>query len=1297
MKRGLLVLSVLFLLTCVTYGQVGVGTQTPNESAQLDVVAGDKGVLLPRVQLTGKNDLATISNGNIESLLVFNTATTSDLAPGYYYWHNNTWNRISIEGEGGSGNIETGSGSPNDGSDDPVDPTDGQIYIDTGTGDTYVYNESTDSWEIVASNVVSPDINNLIVEDSNGLAYLSASAVTAIETLTTIAQDAATGTITYTDEDGAVTVLDLGALIGNAETLTTLALNADGVNLDYTDESGNTMQVNLGTLVAAQETLTTLVQDATAGTLTYTDEDGAATVLDLGALIGNAETLTTMALNADGVNLDYVDEAGNTTQVNLGTLVAAQETLTTLVQDAAAATITYTDEDGAATVIDLNLMDIDNQDLSLSGVNLNITDGTGVDLTQRITLPMLASATNPNSGIFWDGTQWLYQRRVKTVNNIVPDSDGNIAIPIGNVYTGPTTTTSDIDVNEIGGTPNEGDIYIVNSSAADPTQVGRTYIYDSDTTSWVEIDPFNSALYDPRYVNISGDTMTGNLDMGSNLITSLGIPINANDAANKLYVDGFAVVDLITGNKVATITEPDGTSYDLNETITEITQDAAAGTLTYTDEDGTATVLDLNALIADAETLTTLALNADGVNLDYTDEAGNTTQVNLGTLVAAQETLTSLVDNGDGTLTYTDEDGLGTNVDIATIVGTLETLTALVDNGDGTITYRDEDGVDTNIDLNSIVASMETLTSLVDNGDGTLTYTDEDGVGSNIDIATIVGTLETLTELVDNGDGTITYTDEYGVPTDIDLNNIVASVETLTSLVDNGDGTLTYTDEDGLGSNIDLTTIVRSQETLTTLVDNGDGTLTYTDEDGLGSNIDLTTAVTSLETVTSISQDGGAGTITYNDENGNPTELDLNAMDIDNQDLSLSGVNLNITDGTGVDLTQKITLPMLASATNPNSGIFWDGTQWLYQRRVKSVNNIAPDSDGNIAIPVGNVYTGPTTTTADIDVNEIGGTPNEGDIYIVNSSAADATQVGRTYIYDSDTSSWVEIDPFNAALYDPRYVNISGDTMAGDLDMGSNSITNLATPVAGSDAANKVYVDGFDVADLITGNKIATVTEADGTSYDINETITMVSQDNTTGVITFTDEAGNTDDVVNSGELLNVISEEPVNGNAIKVGADGGAYINPLVKEVYSAEYAGATLYADGTDNIGVLTSDNTGASGSWMNYYEWSSSETTAQDYDVVFRFTLPNDFSNWGTIPIAIDFQAQGSATFSATMVLEDGTPLGTIVPTSSANWTTATINPTSMGAGQTAVIVLKMTSAANDGDQKVRIGDITLNYLK
>ncbi|MEE1963104.1 hypothetical protein V1387_10450, partial [Allomuricauda taeanensis] len=495
----------------------------------------------------------------------------------------------------------------------------------------------------------------------------------------------------------------------------------------------------------------------------------------------------------------------------------------------------------------------------------------------------------------------------------------------------------------------------------------------------------------------------------------------------------------------------------------------------------------------------------------------------------------------------------------------------------------------------------------------------------------------------------------------------------------------------------DLAVAVAAVETLTSLVDNGDGTITYTNEDGLATDIDLTTAVTSLETLTSLSQDAIAGTITYTDEDGNDTVLDLNLMDIDNQDLSLTGVNLGITNGTGVDLTQRITLPMLANGTNPNTGIFWDGTQWLYQRRVKSVNNIAPDSDGNVSLPVGNVYTGPTTTTADIDVNEIGGTPNEGDIYIVNSSAADATQVGRTYIYDSDTSSWVEIDPFNAALYDPRYVNISGDTMAGDLDMGSNSITNLAAPVAGSDAANKVYVDGFDIADLITGNKVATITEPDGTAYDINETITGIVQDNATGVITFTDEAGNTDDVVNSGELLNVVSEEPTNGNAVKVGADGGAYINPLVKEVYSAEYAGATLYADGTNNIGVLTSDNTGATGNWMNYYEWSSSEATTQDYDVIFRFTLPNDFTNWGATPIEIDFQAQGSATFSASMFLEDGTSQGSIGPTSSTNWTTASISPATMGAGQTAVIVLKMTSAANDGDQKVRIGDITLNYLR
>jgi hypothetical protein len=226
------------------------------------------------------------------------------------------------------------------------------------------------------------------VLDAVNLQYLEGS-VSTLETLTTIVQDATTGTVTYTDEDGTDTVLDLNALIDNAETLTSLALNADGVNLDFTDEDGNTNQINLATLVDAQETLTTIAQDATAGTVTYTDEDGTDTVLDLNALIDNAETLTSLALNADGVNLDFTDEDGNTNQINLATLVAAQETLTTIVQDATAGTVTYTDEDGTDTVLNTTTQPIDftDTDRTLTNTNYTLILQSGGTFTSGVTLP----------------------------------------------------------------------------------------------------------------------------------------------------------------------------------------------------------------------------------------------------------------------------------------------------------------------------------------------------------------------------------------------------------------------------------------------------------------------------------------------------------------------------------------------------------------------------------------------------------------------------------------------------------------------------------------------------------------------------------------------------------------------------------------------------------------------------------------------------------------------------------------------------------------------------------------------
>jgi len=102
MKKKLLPL-LLTLSVYSTYSQVGIGTKIPNSSAQLEILSTEKGVLIPQVSLTGSNDRTTIKNGNINSLLVFNTSVIADVTPGYYYWYIDKWQRIALSDEVATG------------------------------------------------------------------------------------------------------------------------------------------------------------------------------------------------------------------------------------------------------------------------------------------------------------------------------------------------------------------------------------------------------------------------------------------------------------------------------------------------------------------------------------------------------------------------------------------------------------------------------------------------------------------------------------------------------------------------------------------------------------------------------------------------------------------------------------------------------------------------------------------------------------------------------------------------------------------------------------------------------------------------------------------------------------------------------------------------------------------------------------------------------------------------------------------------------------------------------------------
>jgi len=104
------VLLVVGLLSAGLHAQsVGIGTSNPHPSARLHIEDDARGLLIPRVALTGTNDVTTVSGPAI-SLLVYNTdpagTGATAVTPGFYYWDGSQWVRLA---DGGNAWLLTGN------------------------------------------------------------------------------------------------------------------------------------------------------------------------------------------------------------------------------------------------------------------------------------------------------------------------------------------------------------------------------------------------------------------------------------------------------------------------------------------------------------------------------------------------------------------------------------------------------------------------------------------------------------------------------------------------------------------------------------------------------------------------------------------------------------------------------------------------------------------------------------------------------------------------------------------------------------------------------------------------------------------------------------------------------------------------------------------------------------------------------------------------------------------------------------------------------------------------------------
>jgi hypothetical protein len=122
MKKLLLLLFIQFTLIKLN-AQVKIGSPgNPDINAVLELAGTTKGLLLPRVDLTGTAN-ATPLSAHTAGMVVYNTATIADVTPGYYYNNGTSWKRLAYSSEtwGLNGNSATNPASQFLGTSDASD------------------------------------------------------------------------------------------------------------------------------------------------------------------------------------------------------------------------------------------------------------------------------------------------------------------------------------------------------------------------------------------------------------------------------------------------------------------------------------------------------------------------------------------------------------------------------------------------------------------------------------------------------------------------------------------------------------------------------------------------------------------------------------------------------------------------------------------------------------------------------------------------------------------------------------------------------------------------------------------------------------------------------------------------------------------------------------------------------------------------------------------------------------------------------------------------------------------------
>ncbi len=155
------------------------------------------------------------------------------------------------------------------------------------------------------------------------------------------------------------------------------------------------------------------------------------------------------------------------------------------------------------------------------------------------------------------------------------------------------------------------------------------------------------------------------------------------------------------------------------------------------------------------------------------------------------------------------------------------------------------------------------------------------------------------------------------------------------------------------------------------------------------------------------------------------------------------------------------------------------------------------------------------------------------------------------------------------------------------------------------------------------------------------------------------------------------------------------------LKKIIPSMYDGVSYKADGTANVGRLFINSDIANG--RNFYVWTSSPGTLQDYDVIVQVPLPTNFSGWdGATPWEFNYRSDSASSTDnmADIYIYDSNGAAVTLTGTSTNLASTTWSSTSIGysgtptftAGETFMIVIRMHSRNKN---EMNLGEISLNF--